>query len=265
MATDIAFALAVLAVVGRWLPPQVRVFLLTLAVVDDLGSILVIALFYTEHLEYLPLAIAAVLLGIYAWLQHKRIRAWWLYVPLALLAWVMVEESGVHATVAGICLGLLTRAKPDPEEAEPPASRLRHRIEPLSAGVCVPLFAFFAAGVTVIGANMLNVLSEPVALGIMAGLIIGKPIGVIAGTWLVTRFKQVDLAEGLAWPDIRAVGLIAGIGFTVSLLIAGLAFEKLPAIELDAKLGILVASAISALLAALVLAIRRRNQQRVPQ
>ena len=261
MATDIAFALAVLAVIGRWLQPQVRIFLLTLAVVDDLGSILVIALFYTNHVEYLPLAIAAILLAIYAWLQHKRISAWWIYVPLALATWVMVEDSGIHATVAGICLGLLTRAKPDPNEDQPPTARLGHRIEPLSAGICVPLFAFFAAGVTLIGANPLNVLTEPVALGILTGLIIGKPIGVIAGTWLVTRFKKVDLVPGLSWADIRAVGLIAGIGFTVSLLIASLAFEDLPAIELDAKLGILVASVVSALLASLVLARRGRHHR----
>lgn len=257
MATDIAFALAVLAVAGSWLPAPVRLFLLTLAVVDDLGAITVIAVFYSEALSFAPLIAAVILLGVYAWLQHRRVRAWWLYVPIALATWVMVDYSGVHATVAGICLGLLTRARRDEGEVASPTERLRHRIEPLSAGFCVPLFAFFAAGVTLVGADPLRMLTEPVPLGIVLGLVIGKPVGVIGGTWLVTRWRNVQLAEGLQWADIRVVGMIAGVGFTVSLLIAGLAFPDDPAIELDAKFGILVGSAISAALATVIL-IRRR-------
>jgi NhaA family Na+:H+ antiporter len=145
MATDIAFALAVLAVVGSHLPPALRAFLLTLAVVDDLGAIAVIALFFTDDLSVIPLIVSIVLMGGYFLLQRARVVSPWIYVPLALTIWTLVHASGIHATVAGIALGLLTRVKPDPGEEASPAERLEHRVRPLSAGVAVPLFAFLSA------------------------------------------------------------------------------------------------------------------------
>ncbi len=263
MATDIAFALAVLAVAGRRLPVQVRIFLLTLAVVDDLGAITVIALFYTEAVQAVPLLIAAVLLGVYAYLQKKRVRAWYIYIPLALVIWDMVHRSGVHATVAGVALGLLTRAKLDPGEEEAPAERLQHRVHPISAGFCVPLFAFFAAGISLAGINPVQALTEPLGLGIIVGLVVGKPIGVMGGAFLVTRFKNVNIPDILHWRDILAVGIVAGVGFTVSLLIAELAFEGDHILLTDAKLAILVASVVSALLASIALIRRGRHHDAV--
>jgi NhaA family Na+:H+ antiporter len=263
MATDIAFALAVLAVAGRRLPVQVRIFLLTLAVVDDLGAITVIALFYTDAVESIPLVVAALLLGLYAYLQKKRVRGWYIYLPLALVIWEMVHRSGVHATVAGVALGLLTRAKLDPGEEESPAERLQHIVHPISAGFCVPLFAFFAAGISLAGINPVQALTEPLGLGIIVGLVIGKPIGVVGGAYLVTRFKNVNLPDVLHWRDILAVGFAAGVGFTVSLLVAELAFDYSEILLVDAKLAILFASVVSAILAAIALIRRGRHHDAV--
>ncbi|MGA9147127.1 MAG: Na+/H+ antiporter NhaA, partial [Candidatus Nanopelagicales bacterium] len=259
MATDIAFALAVLAVAGRKLPVEVRVFLLTLAVVDDLGAITVIALFYSEYVLIAPLMGAIILLAAYAYLQYRRVRSPWIYVPLAIAIWLLVHQSGVHATVAGIALGLLTRVKPDPGEEAAPAERLQHRFHPLSAGVCVPLFAFFAAGVSLAGVQPLEALTEPLALGILVGLVIGKPIGVVGGAWVVTRFRGVQLVDVLSWRDISAVGIVAGVGFTVSLLITELAFEESATLMTDAKLAVLTASVVSAALASIALVRRGRH------
>ena len=148
MATDIAFALAVLAVVGSHLPPALRAFLLTLAVVDDMGAITVIALFFSDTIDLIPLVIAGALLVLYFFLQRARVTSPWLYLPLALTVWALFHDAGVHATVAGVLLGLLTRVKPDPDEERSPAERLEHRMRPISAAVAVPVFAFFTAGVT---------------------------------------------------------------------------------------------------------------------
>lgn len=263
MATDIAFALAVLAVAGRKLPIEVRIFLLTLAVVDDLGAITVIALFYTEAVAFAPLAGAVVLLLAYAWLQYKRVRSPWIYVPLAFGVWMLIHASGVHATVAGIALGLLTRVKHDPGEDESPAERLQEGFHPLSAGVCVPVFAFFAAGVSLAGVEPIAALTEPLALGILLGLVVGKPIGVVGGAWLITRIRGVSLADILGWRDIIAVGIVAGVGFTVSLLITELAFEDSESLLTDAKLAVLTASVISALLASVALMRRGRHHEAV--
>jgi len=254
MATDIAFALAVLAVVGRFLPATLRAFLLTLAVVDDLGAILVIALVFTAGLHWAPLAGAVALLGLYTVLQHRRVTAWWIYVPLAVTCWWLVHESGVHATIAGVALGLLTRVRPDPDEEDSPAERLEHRIRPLSAGLAVPFFALTAAGVTIEGGDA--VLTDPIAIGIAVGLVVGKTIGVLGGSWSVVRLTRAELADDIGWHDIAGVAVLSGVGFTVSLLIADLAFAGTEADH--AKVAVLAGSVAAGLLAALVL--RRRNQ-----
>jgi NhaA family Na+:H+ antiporter len=251
-ATDIAFALAVLAVVGSSLPAQLRAFLLTLAVVDDLVVILVIAVFYTDHLSFGWLAAAVVALAAYAVLQRRRVTSPLLYVPLALGAWWCVHESGVHATIAGVALGLLTRVIPDPDEEQSPAERLEHRLSPLSSGVCVPVFAFFSAGV-VLSAGALG---SRVAIGVALGLVVGKPIGVFGGAWLVARFTRAELNEGIGWRDIAGVAVLAGVGFTVSLLVSDLSFDDVRRGE--AKTAVLAASVVSALLAALLLGRRNR-------
>ena len=257
MATDIAFALAVLAVMGSKLPVALRAFLLTLAVVDDLGAILVIAIFYSHGFSLLPFLLSVV--GMAAWwlLQRARVSTWVVYVPLALVVWGLEHASGVHATVAGVTLGLLTRVRTDPGETVSPADRYEHAIRPLSAGVCVPLFAFFSAGVTVVGLSG-SAMTQPVAIAIVVGLVLGKPLGVYGGARLVARFTRASLSSSLRWADVLAVGILAGIGFTVSLLIGELAFETDPGQETAAKIGILAASVISAVAASVALSRRKR-------
>ncbi len=252
MATDIAFALAVLAVMGSKLPVALRAFLLTLAVVDDLGAILVIAVFYSHGFSLLPFLLAIV--GMVAWwfLQRMRVSTWIVFVPLGLVVWALMHASGIHATVAGVALGLLTRVRRDPDEAVSPADRYEHAIRPLSAGVCVPLFAFFSAGVTFVGSGP-SVLTDPVAVAIVVGLVAGKPLGVFLGAYLVARFTRASLSSSLRWADVLAVGVLAGVGFTVSLLIGELAFELDAARETAAKTGILLASVIAAVLASVAL------------
>ncbi len=257
VATDIAFALAVLAVVGERLPTALRAFLLSLAVVDDLLAIIVIAVFFTDHVVISALLGAAVLLAAYAWLQHRRVRAWWVYVPIGLAVWLLVHESGIHATVAGVAIGLLTRVRRDPGEARSSAERLEHRLRPLSASVCVPLFALLAAGVTLSGDALGAAATSPVALGVAAGLVIGKVVGVAGGAWLTVRLTRAELSPQLAWSDIVGVAMLAGIGFTVSLLFADLAFPDDPGLVDTAKVAVLAASVFSALAAALLL--RRRQ------
>jgi NhaA family Na+:H+ antiporter len=256
MATDIAFALAVLAVMGSKLPVALRAFLLTLAVVDDLGAILVIAIFYSEKFATAPFVVALLGMALWWFLQRRRVDAWWVYLPLALVVWGFLHASGIHATVAGVALGLLTRVRLDPGETISPADRYEHAIRPLSAGVCVPLFAFFSAGVTVVGLGG-SAFTDPVAIAIVLGLVLGKPLGVYGGARLVARFTRASLSSQLRWADVLAVGILAGIGFTVSLLIGELAFVDDPARETAAKVGILTASVIAAVAASV--ALRRRG------
>ena len=258
MATDIAFALAVLAVIGRRLPIALRAFLLTLAVVDDLGAITVIAIFYSKHFELVWFTLAIICLVGFAFAQRRRIRSAWIYVPLALIAWYAMHESGVHATVTGVVLGLLTRVRSDPGEADPPADRVAHRLHPWSAALCVPLFAFFAAGVDLRSIGIVDALSAPVAIGIILGLVVGKPIGIVGTSFLVARFTRASLPKAIRWADIAAVGVLAGIGFTVSLLITELAFPGQPDAVAEAKTAVLAASVLAAALAAIALRLRRR-------
>ena len=257
MATDIAFALAVLAVVGRRLPAPLRAFLLTLAIVDDLGGIAVIAILFTASIALPSLFAAVATLAAYAFAQHKRWTSPWLLVPLGLLAWFFMHASGVHATVAGVAIGLLTRVRTDPGEAESPAERAQHIAHPISAGLAVPLFALAAVGVSVAGLDVLGELTTPIAVGVIAGLVVGKPIGITFTAWLVARFTRASLASSLRWSDVLAVGMLGGIGFTVALLIADLSFAA-PADLTAATLAILVGSLASALLAAAMLAVRAR-------
>ena len=222
LATDIAFALAVLALVGERLPTALRAFLLSLAVVDDLLAILVITVAFTEQTDLLALGGAAVLLAGHGLLQWRRVRAWWVYVPLGLAIWFLVHEAGVHATVAGVAIGLLTRVRRDPDERLSPAEHAEHLMRPLSASVCVPLFALLAAGVSLSGDALAGLATSPVAIGVAVGLVLGKTVGVAGGAWLTTRLTGAELNPRLAWSDIVGVGMLAGIGFTVSLLLAEL-------------------------------------------
>jgi NhaA family Na+:H+ antiporter len=255
-ATDIAFALAVLAVVGSRLPNPLRIFLLTLAVVDDLIVIVIIAAFYTAELHLMWLGLTVVGLAVFALLQKYRGESWLWYVPLSIAIWWCMHESGIHATIAGVAMGLLTRVKLDPGEKASPAVRLEHTLTPFSAGVAVPFFALMSAGVAVRGGGEL--LSDPVVIGVVLGLVIGKPVGVMAGAWGATRFTRAELNPELSWRDIAGVAVLAGVGFTVALLVAELSFAQDEAEA--AKTAVLMGSVVAAALAALLL--RRRSKVR---
>jgi len=268
-ATDIAFALAVLAVIGRCLPHAMRTFLLTLAVVDDLLAIVIIAVFYTEDLSVVPLLAAVVPLAVFTLLVQRRVRSWWLLLPLAFAAWTLMHASGVHATVAGVLLGfavpvLRSRKAGGPEAGPGLAEHFEHRFRPISAGVAVPVFAFMSAGVTVGGLDGLgSALTDPVAIGILVGLIVGKPIGITAATWLVTRFTRAKMDTGFAWIDVFGLAVLAGIGFTVSLLIGELAFGIGSERDDHVKVAVLTGSLGAALLATVILRLRNRTYRRI--
>jgi NhaA family Na+:H+ antiporter len=260
VATDIAFALGVLAITASGLPNSLRVFLLSLAVVDDLGAILLIAILFTAKFNFLAALGAVAMLALYAYLQHKRVRSSWLYVPIAVATWAFVHAAGIHATVAGVALALLTRVRKDPYEHEAPALRLEHRIQPYSAGFAVPVFALFAAGVPVNGEALGKLFEDKIALGVMAGLVFGKLIGIVGASALAVWFKAAVWPSGTGPRDIVAVAMLGGVGFTVSLLISDLALDG-PAAE-QAKAAVLLASLTASLLAAVLLIRRSRVHQR---
>ncbi len=255
-ATDIAFALGVLAVAGSAAPAGLRLFLLSLAVVDDLAAIVLIAVLYTAELHPLPLLAAVLLLVGYFFAQRRRITTPLLYVPLALAVWLLLHDSGIHATVAGVALGLLTRVRPDPDEEHSPAERLEHRLQPWSAGVVVPVFAFTAAGVTLSGDALTAAASDRVALAVLLGLLVGKLAGVLGAAWLAVQLRLARLPDRVGWWDITGVAALAGTGFTVSLLLTQLAFDD-AARRTSVTLAVLAASVAASLLGALVLRLRR--------
>jgi NhaA family Na+:H+ antiporter len=259
-ATDIAFALAVLSVVGSALPPQLRAFLLTLAVVDDLIVIVIIATFFTDELHLVSLALAGAALVAYAAAQRLRVTSWLVYVPLAGAAWWFMHESGIHATIAGVALGLLTRVRHDDDEDESPAERLEHRLVPLSSGVAVPLFALMSAGVVIGGGSTL--VSDPVVIGVVVGLVLGKPLGVFGGAWLLTRLTRAEIDDDVTWPDVLGVSVLAGVGFTVSLLVSDLSFSG--AEREAAKTAVLAGSLCAALIGAALLGRRSRRRSETP-
>lgn len=293
VATDIAFALAVLAVAGRNLPRDLRTFLLALAVADDLLAIVIIAVFFAHDLHVGFLAGSLVAVAVFA-VVMRRFRSRivlrrTLLTLTAVAAWVLMLHSGVHATVAGVLLGFAVpvvaphprrrraaRNGDDAARKEAPsagrfplglmARRIDDALRPLSAGIAVPLFAFFAAGVTVGGLpGLVAAWGQPVTLGVMTGLVVGKVIGICGTTLIVGHLMHSPWIRVLALPDWIGVGLVGGVGFTVSLLIGQLAFEGDPALLADAQIGVVTGSLLSALLAAAVLGFRSRHYATLQQ
>ncbi|MFI7295262.1 Na+/H+ antiporter NhaA [Streptomyces sp. NPDC050121] len=262
-ATDIAFALAVLAVIGTFLPSALRAFLLTLAVVDDLFAILIIAAFFTNTIDFAALGGAVLGLVVFWLLLRKGVRGWYVYVPLALVIWALMYNSGIHATIAGVAMGLMLRCTTREGEEHSPGERIEHLVRPLSAGLAVPLFALFSAGVAVSGGALADVFAQPETLGVVLGLVVGKTIGVFGGTWLTVRFTRASLSEDVAWADVFAVASLAGIGFTVSLLIGELAFEGDAALTDEVKASVLLGSLIAATLATVLLKLRNAKYRRI--
>ncbi len=272
MATDIAFAVGIVSLLGSRVPPMLRLFLLTLAIVDDIGAIAVIAIFYSGDLDFRWLALAAGLLVVIRALTMMKVWAIEVYVVLGLVVWFATLESGVHATIAGVALGLLTPAKPlldskkaqdvvdhlpeDPsvdhvhqasflvQESVPMTERLETTLHPFTAFLIVPIFALANAGVKLSGDTVADAAASPITWGVILGLVVGKPVGITLFTWVATRLG-FDLPDGLSWPQFVGAGFAAGIGFTVSILISGLAFDSGGVTDL-AKIGILVASLAAA-------------------
>ncbi|MGF1427860.1 Na+/H+ antiporter NhaA [Kitasatospora sp. LaBMicrA B282] len=262
-ATDIAFALGVLAVVGSHLPSALRAFLLTLAVVDDLIAILIIAVFYSSGIRFWALGLALAGLVLFWFLHRRGVHGWYLFVPLALVIWALMHESGIHPTVAGVAMGLMLRCHREGAEEHSPGEHIEHLVRPLSAGVAVPVFALFAAGVTISSGAIRDVFTQAMPLGVVLGLLVGKTVGIFGGTWLAARFTRAELNPQLSWSDLFAVSTLAGIGFTVSLLISELAFPNDPELADRAKAAVLIGSLLCALVATVLLKLRNRHYRQL--
>lgn len=244
IATDIAFAIGALALFGRGAPLGLRVFLLSVAIADDIGSVLVIAAFYTSQINFLAIGVAVALLT--AVLALWRIQAFWSDPPIVVLmlgVWVATLASGVHPTIAGVALGLLTPAGVTPQPS--PAERLEHALHPWTSFIVLPVFALANAGIAVNPATLLAAVSSPVSIGVMFGLTLGKLIGVSAGAYAAVRSGIGVLPIGVSWAHVIGAAGLAGIGFTVSLFVALLSFPDDASLAEQAKVGVLLASCLS--------------------
>ena len=258
-ATDIAFALAILGLFGKGLPKALRIFLMTLAVVDDLLAIIIIAVFYTSGLDFLALGGALLAVGVFAVIVRMRNPHWWLLLPVAIAAWVLMHTSGVHATIAGVLMGLSVPANLVHGERAPRTERYEHAVAPVSAGLALPIFAFFAAGVTIVGDTSFGELaSTPVFISVAVALIAGKLLGVLGMTAIVVKTTPLRLPDAIGVRDLLPVAFLCGIGFTVSLLIAELSYTD-AAHTTPAKVAILTASVIAAILGGLTLRLDARR------
>lgn len=254
MATDIAFSIGLLALLGSRTPVGLKVFLLALAIVDDLGAIAVIAIFYSSDLDIAWLAVAlAVALGS-ATVGARTSVPWLVVLPVVLVVcWLALHEAGVHATIAGAALGLLTPAGAHSETAQANAlTRIEDALHPWVSYLVIPLFALSAAGVELGGGAIGDAVNSRVTLGVALGLVLGKPLGIFAASCLATRLGVATLPRGTSWSQIAGAGLLAGVGFTVSLFVTDLAFNRSSLVE-EAKIGILAASACAGALGLLVL------------
>lgn len=289
MATDIAFALGVLTLAARHAPANVKPFLLTLAIVDDIGAIAVIGLFYSEGLAWRWLGAAVGVVLVILVLHRIQVRAAVVYVVLGAVLWIVTFESGVHPTIAGVALGLLTpalpfqrpravsaeavrtaeetRDEPDPPDADAPQwlwlawlarevvsplSRVEHLLLPWTSFVILPIFAMANAGVRISPSSLPDTVTSPVALGVILGLVLGKAVGISAASWVAVRLGIGRLPTGVGWSHIVGTAAVAGIGFTVSLFVTELAFDQATLVA-EAKLGILVASILAGFVGFLVL------------
>jgi len=256
-ATDIAFAIGVLALLGKRAPTSLKLFLTTVAIVDDMGAVAIIALAYTAEINTLALGgSAAILAGLYA-LNRSGVLRLWPYLLLGALLWYFVLLSGVHATIAGVLLAIMipvVKTPGAPDAPNSPLHKLEHAITPWVAYLIVPVFGFANAGVSLAGMGLAEVLA-PLPLGIAAGLFVGKQVGIFGAVWLAVKFGLATKLSGATWLQIYAVSLLCGIGFTMSLFIGALAFPGRPELIEEAKLGVVMGSLLSALAGYIILRI----------
>lgn len=257
VATDIAFALGVLGLFGKGLPIALRTFLMTLAVVDDLLGITIIAVFFSSNLNFVFLALSILTIGVFGFMVQRRITHWYILWPLGLLAWLFMFISGIHATIAAVGLGMTVPAIQCKDEPLPMTEHMTERLNFYSAGIVLPIFAFFAAGVNVVDSGgVMAMLTDPAAMGVYLGLPVGKTVGITLGVMLLVYVFKLKLGKGLSIPDIMAVSMVAGIGFTVSLLIATLSFAPEDVAGPHARVAVLLGTFISLVLGALLLRMR---------
>jgi len=265
-ATDIAFALGVLALLGSRVPVSLKIFLTALAIIDDLGAVMIIAAFYTANLSMAWLGGAIGVLAALAVLNRMGVRSLAPYLLLGALLWLLVLKSGVHATLAGVALALTIPLKPSPGKPDDPHSPLHvleHAIQPWVAFAIVPIFGFANAGVSLAGFSLASLLA-PLPLGIAAGLFVGKQIGVFGTTWAAVRLGWADRPEHATWPQVYGVALLCGIGFTMSLFIGLLAFPSSAVLQDQVKVGVLAGSILSAIVGTLVLLVAKREAVPTP-
>ncbi len=246
VATDIAFALGVLTLLGSSIPHSLKVFLVTLAIFDDLGAIAIIALFYTNHLALAPLVIAGVCIAALWILNRRREDSLGIYLAIGAVVWIALLKSGVHATLSGVITALFIPLRPD-TTGDAPLIRLERDLHPVVAYVILPVFAFANAGVELHGMSAAELL-HPVPVGVALGLFIGKPLGVFGLCWVAVRLRIASLSAGMSWASLWGVALLTGVGFTMSLFIGSLAFEETGVNRLfDERIGILLGSLLSGL------------------
>ncbi len=254
-ATDIAFAIGVLALLGKRVPPQLKLLLATIAIVDDMGAVAIIAVAYTEQIHVVALAIAALLLTVLYVLNRRGVMSLWPYLLGFAALWLAILVSGIHATIAGVATAALIPLKPSPgapEHRDSPLHRLEHGLAPWVAFLIVPLFGFANAGVSLAGVSLAP-LAEPLVLGIALGLFLGKQAGILGSLWAADRLGIARRPYGVSWRQLYGMALVAGIGFTMSLFIGGLAFAD-PALLDRVKIGVLAGSLLSGIAGMAVLA-----------
>lgn len=262
MATDIAFAVGVLTLFGKRIPLSLKVFLLALAIVDDLIAILVIALFYTEKLNLIALSLAGGFFLLTHILKKAQVTNYLLYFIVGIGAWVTVFASGIHATIAGVVLGLMTPLVIPENEHIRPLDSLITFFHPWVAFIIMPAFAFFNAGVELNIKSIGDALTNTITIGIILGLVIGKPIGIFFSTIIASKLKIITIPKDIKNKDILAVGFLGGIGFTMSLFVGGLSYKDPSHLD-SAKIGILFASLIAALLGSLTIYLATKSRSKI--
>ncbi len=279
MATDIAMAIGVVSLLGSRVPPSLKLFLLALAIVDDIGAIVVIAIFYSDSIHLVPLLVAVGFLLSVAGARLIGVRFVLVYVALGAGLWLALHDAGVHTTLAGVVLGLMAPTRPfrqselvdeeallDISTVETAAETamlaresvsvvewMEHLLHPWTSFLIVPLFALANAGIPITSTSVSNAFTSRITYGVVVGLVVGKLVGVVGASWIATRLRIGTLPADATWRGIVGVGALAGIGFTVSLFVAGLAFDDEPILQNEAKIGILAASLIAAAFGSVIL------------
>ena len=257
ISTDVALAIAVLSIALPKASISLRAFLLAVAVVNDVGAISVISIVFSKNVNYIYVGLTLILFIVYFVIQKWRLLKLWMLLPLGILTWYFAYKTGIHPTIAGVVLGLLTNNKGS--GIQNIANRLENNIRPITMLIVLPLFSFSSLGINLLKFDLNSAASSNLSIGIVFGLVIGQPLGILVGSFIAIKIFKGKLPIGLSWNDIVSIGFLAGIGFTVSLLISELTFEGLP-LELS-KVSVVLASLISALIASVLLRVSHKTNK----